>query len=197
MNLIEQTMTSLEMAELSGKRHDNVKSDIEKILSNVEIDFLKFQEVSVNHQNQQVTVYRLPKQETLLVTSKWSDSQRWKIIQKLEAQSQNLTSAEMILMQAQKLVEHERQIAELEHQQKETAGQVAALVNGEDYFTVVGYANVTGQKVNSPTAAQFGKQATAICKEKDWTIGSANHPYYGQVQTYPREALEQVFWGGE
>ena len=45
---IPKTMSSLEIAELTGKEHDNVKRDIVKILGEVEIDILKFEDVYFN-----------------------------------------------------------------------------------------------------------------------------------------------------
>lgn len=185
-----QTMTSLELAELSGKQHGNVIRDIEKILSNVGINQLKFESVYTDKKGEERKMYRLPKSETLLVTSKWSDVQRWKIIQKLEENTPDPTSAEYLLLQAQKLVQHEREIKELQHQQKETACQVRALVDGEDYFTVVGFANIYDIKVDSKRAARIGRLASKVCQSKGWKTGTANHPLYGQVNTYPKAALK-------
>ncbi len=72
MPLNQQTMSSLEVAELTGKEHFNVRNDIERILKEAEIDILGFQDVSTNHKNQSVKIYNLPKRECDLVISGYS-----------------------------------------------------------------------------------------------------------------------------
>ena len=42
------TMSSREIAELTGKRHDNVMADIRSMLSELKIDVLTFQEISLS-----------------------------------------------------------------------------------------------------------------------------------------------------
>ena len=41
----EMTMSSVEIAELTGKRHDNVMADIRNMLEELELDALSFQGV--------------------------------------------------------------------------------------------------------------------------------------------------------
>jgi len=45
-----QTMSSLKIAELTEKRHDHVKVDIEKMLISLNLDSPNFREVTRNHQ---------------------------------------------------------------------------------------------------------------------------------------------------
>ena len=68
----ELTMTSLEIAELTGKCHDNVIMDIEKILDEPEIDPLKFQVGYSDSNNQEGKMYSLPEREYLLIVSVYS-----------------------------------------------------------------------------------------------------------------------------
>ena len=74
------TMSSLEIAELTGKQHRHVKRDIEKMLSDLQLDIPKFGQVSTNEQNQQVSSYQLPKRECLILVSGYSTKLRAKII---------------------------------------------------------------------------------------------------------------------
>lgn len=194
-----QTMTSLELSELSGKEHKNVKRDIENILSNVGIDILKFEHVVKNHKNQDVAIYRLPKAETLLVTSKWNDKLRWKIIQELERQTENLTPAEQLLWNAQRLVDQEREQArltkrqlELEESQNEIKAQVTALVEGDGYFTAMAGCRLQGIPADDKVANRVGRRASKICRQKGLYIGTAPHPRYGTQNTYPKEIVEQA-----
>ena len=67
----EQTITSLEVAELTGKRHDNVLTDIRNILSQMdENNRLNFQEISyTDSRNRKQTCYRLTKEGCLCLVS--------------------------------------------------------------------------------------------------------------------------------
>lgn len=107
--------------------------------------------------------------------------------------SQTRTPAEQLLVHAQRLVDQERKIAALEESQHEVKSQVHALLEGENYFTVVGYCNKNGIKIDSRQAQKIGKKASQICDKNEWSTGKANHPLYGQVNSYPAEALDEAF----
>lgn len=74
------TMSSVEISELTGKRHADVKRDIENVLNQAEIDISRFAHVSKNSINQNVKIYRLPKRECDLVISGYSVKYRLAII---------------------------------------------------------------------------------------------------------------------
>lgn len=87
----EQTMSSREIAELTGKRHDNVMRDIRDML--IELygagGVLKFEGTYLNEQNgQRYPLFDLPKRETLILVSGYNLAMRARIIdrwQELEA----------------------------------------------------------------------------------------------------------------
>ncbi|HDD1919565.1 TPA: Rha family transcriptional regulator [Salmonella enterica subsp. enterica serovar Enteritidis] len=88
-----KTMSSREIAELTGKRHDNVLRDIEKMARDLDIlDSLKFEVFEeINNLGLQVQrkVYKLNKEETLILVSGYSIKMRAAIIrrwQDLESQ---------------------------------------------------------------------------------------------------------------
>ncbi|MCE2563389.1 phage regulatory protein/antirepressor Ant [Komagataeibacter sp. FNDCF1] len=87
---IPLTMSSREIAELTGKRHDNVVRDIEKMLNNVGMGLLKFEDTYTNPQNgQKYRCYNLPKNLTINLIAGYRDDMRLKIIDRwmeLEAQ---------------------------------------------------------------------------------------------------------------
>lgn len=74
------TMSSLEIAELTGKRHDNVMRDIQGML--VELGgVLSFEDTYTNPQNgQKYPCFKLPKRESLILVSGYSVVLRSKII---------------------------------------------------------------------------------------------------------------------
>lgn len=86
------TMSSREIAELTGKEHRNVMADIRKMLVELcdEEGVLKFQQTHRNEQNgQEYPIFSLPKRETLILVSGYSVELRARIIdrwQELEQQ---------------------------------------------------------------------------------------------------------------
>ncbi|ENY5622704.1 Rha family transcriptional regulator, partial [Campylobacter coli] len=82
----EISLTSLEIAELTGKEHRNVTRDIETYLEKVvEGGVFKFEHTYQNPQNKQFyKCYRLPKREVLILVSGYSVELRAKIIDRLE-----------------------------------------------------------------------------------------------------------------
>lgn len=89
-----QTMSSREIAELTGKRHDNVMRDIRAMLAELygEGGVLSFEDTLTNDQNgQKYAIFRLPKRESLILVSGYSVTLRAKIVDRwaeLEAQQQ-------------------------------------------------------------------------------------------------------------
>lgn len=102
------------------------------------------------------------------------------------------TTAQQFLALAQWQVEQERKQVETDNRLHAIESHVKALAEGENYFTVVGYCNITERTVDAQQAACYGKQATAICRENGYIIGTAPHPVYGRINTYPRDVLDQV-----
>lgn len=85
-----QTMSSREIAELTGKRHDHILRDIENMLKALNLEqnpFLGF--VNDGPNGRPLKVYNLPKEETLILVSGYNVKMRAAIIrrwQELEAQ---------------------------------------------------------------------------------------------------------------
>lgn len=80
---VPMKMTSREIADLTGKRHDNVMADIRRMLVELhgQEGLLKFQDTHVNPQNgQEYASFSLPKRETLILVSGYSVQMRARII---------------------------------------------------------------------------------------------------------------------
>lgn len=74
------TMTSREIADLTGKRHDHVKRDIEVMLSELSEDIPKFGGIYSDSMNRQQTEYLLPKGLTITLVSGYSIAKRHRIV---------------------------------------------------------------------------------------------------------------------
>ena len=97
MNMITTTealpaalcMSSREIAELTGKRHDNVRADIERMAEDLSLTFQEKSEPV--ERGRPLKVFLLPKRETLILISGYSTELRARIIDRwteLEARSQ-------------------------------------------------------------------------------------------------------------
>lgn len=74
------TMSSREIAELTGKNHFDVKRDIQNTLLQADIDASKFAVIYKDSQNRNQSEYNLPKRECDLVVSGYSVKYRLAII---------------------------------------------------------------------------------------------------------------------
>ena len=88
LTVVAKSMSSLEIAELTGKEHRNVMSDIRKMLDELNIDAAMFSATYKAGRNNTYECFNLPKRETLILVSGYSVSMRASIIdrwQELEA----------------------------------------------------------------------------------------------------------------
>lgn len=198
------TMSSREIAELTGKEHCHVIRDIEKMLDDLNIGVSKFGGSYLSSQNKELPCFNLPKRETLILVSGYNIAMRAKIIdrwQELEAkQVEVLSPAEFLLRQAQMMVDIERRQRETEAAQAKTNERVArieakqqAFENGVSYFTVIGYAvwrNLPSLDLKS--AASIGKIATRISKEENSMIDRVKDLRFGTVNAYHESVLEKA-----
>lgn len=85
------TMSSREIAELTGKQHRNVTRDIEKMLSDIGKDALSFEHIYQDRYGRDQKEYRLPKNLTITLIAGYRADLRLKIVDRwleLEQQAQ-------------------------------------------------------------------------------------------------------------
>ncbi len=76
------TMSSREIAELTGKRHDNVKRDINKMIFELKEDILKFEGVYTDSSNRQQVEYNLDRDHTDCLLTGYSSVLRMKVVKR-------------------------------------------------------------------------------------------------------------------
>ena len=154
------TMSSLEIAELTGKRHDHVMVDIEKMLSDLgkaAPDFAGTAFYEVNNAKRSRKIYNLPKRETLILVSGYSVAMRARIIdrwQELEQKESTQFKMPKTLSEALLL-----------------AGQQAALAEErqrllEQQKPKVEFAETVGRSEGTLSIGEFAKLLP-----KEWKIG--------------------------
>ena len=86
--------------------------------------------------------------------------------------------------------EYESRIAALERKLMllETSAGVV-----HDYFTIAGYARMCDFHLTPERANELGRVAKRYCKERNIKTDTTPDPRYGYINTYPREALKEVF----
>lgn len=87
---IEQKMSSKEIADLTGKRHDHVMRDVESMLNELEIDLPKFGGISKDSYGRDQKAYFLPKREVEILITGYSIKLRAKVIDRLKEVEQEL-----------------------------------------------------------------------------------------------------------
>ncbi|KON64817.1 phage regulatory protein Rha [Komagataeibacter europaeus] len=118
------TMSSREIADLTGKRHDHVIRDIEKMLADVKIDAPKFGAVYSDAKGEQRKCYKLPRDLTYNLILGYRADLRLKVVRRwmeLEAQQAptikapaNMVEALTLALEQQKALEaKDQEIAEL------------------------------------------------------------------------------------
>ena len=134
----KETMTSLEIAEVTGKRHDSVLRDIRNIISQG-VDAHNFVETSYTDKaNRQQKCYMLTKKGCLILASGYDALLREKIINRWEElETKNMsaiklptTFAEALRLaadQAEKLEAQERQLAANSKEIVELSGTIATM----------------------------------------------------------------------
>ena len=114
-------MSSLEIAELTGKNHRDVMRDIRAVMEQAEIDERKFARIYRDARNREKPCYLLPRFECDLVVSGYSVKYRLAIIDRwheLEAKAEvkQLTIRESLVLNLEPLDKNEKQARQLEVQ---------------------------------------------------------------------------------
>jgi hypothetical protein len=116
-----------------------------------------------------------------------------------------LSPAELILAQAQQLVDHEQRVHQLEAQQAqttreiqqldETVAMVAAKQNTieNNYYSITGYASLLKKRVTSADAKELGKQASMLSRQRGVKIDKVTDSKYGSVNAYHTDVLKSIF----
>lgn len=198
---IAQSMSSKEIASLTGKRHGDVIRDIRVMLEEIDDANLRHEEY------QQVTDGRgytaeilLNKRLTYILVTGYSIPLRANVIdrwQQLE-QANNapaLTDPALVaIMRSLVEIDQAKQLAIAANDEAIRANKrLDQIETATAYFTIVGWVNCKGRSVPNETASIMGRRAANYCRDHGIAMGSTSHPMYGAVKTYPKHVLDHLF----
>ncbi|WP_457660285.1 Rha family transcriptional regulator [Sinorhizobium medicae] len=120
------TMSSREIAELTGKRHDHVKRDIEKMLSDLGEDIPKYGGIYLDSMNREQIEHRLDRELTETLLLGYSAPLRRKVIKRLRELEASVASPRP-LTTTETLIQMLTLQAEVERRQAEQAKAITAI----------------------------------------------------------------------
>lgn len=208
LNLNKKTMSSLEIAELAGKPHNDVLKAIramEPAWEKVTQGNFSLSEYK-DSTGRTLPCYELNYQECMYIASKFNDETRAKLVLRWDAletgkaepiAKQPLSPSELILQLAQINVENERKMKELEMKQNQLKAEVEEIkqrtTTDLHQSTIVAY--VSRKKINLGVTryGAMGRKASALCKRKRIEPTSIPDVRWGTVKVFPDEILDEVF----
>ena len=216
--------TSLLVAETFEKEHRNVLKSIRKLMSatNVAVAQMFDETTYVNEQGKEQPMFFMNRDGFTLLAMGFSGEKALKFkvdyinaFNKMEAelksqQTKRLSAAESLLQSVQLLVAHERQLAILEHNQKNMQGAISSLydkvygmqfqtnmieqkLNNEiDRYTVIGYCSAHNIPMTLTEASIIGGMCSRMCKKRNIPLEPIADRRFGKVNTYPSELIAEA-----
>ena len=216
--------TSLLVAETFEKEHRNVLKSIRKLMSatNVAVAQMFDETTYVNEQGKEQPMFFMNRDGFTLLAMGFSGEKALKFkvdyinaFNKMEAelksqQTKQLSAAESLLQSVQLLVAHERQLAILEHNQKNMQGAISSLydkvygmqfqtnmieqkLNNEiDRYTVIGYCSAHNIPMTLTEASIIGGMCSRMCKKRNIPLEPIADRRFGKVNTYPSELIAEA-----
>ncbi len=178
-------MSSVEIAELCGKRHDHVMRDIKKMLTELyyEGGLPKFGGTYFDSQRKKQNCYYLPKRECLILVSGYSTALRAKIIdrwQELEKQANLANALEDPLFVKKLLLESVTQLETLKSEVNTLKPKAMALESLQRTDGLFGLTEAAKILEMQP------KQFIIFLQKKGWvyrrTFGAHLLPYQDKIQ---------------
>ena len=190
-------MTSIEVAEITSKRHADVirdiRDEIEKLTSQgifTERIFALGEYIDKN--NQRRPMYVLTREGVLQLAARYDAVVRFKLIEKVSQPAKVLSPVQQLLAQAQILVEMDSRVGAVEQGVRRLEHNCRRTITSNQ-LTVIAYANMKGIKPNEYNSSVVGRKATKLCKERNILVGKVVDSRYGLINTYPEEVLDEIF----
>lgn len=103
-NVSRTTMSSREIATVTGKRHANVKRDILAMLKELKVDVLNFEHIYLDGQNREQIEYLLDREHTDCLLTGYSAPMRMKVIRRWRELEQQDGARQSVIANGTKVV---------------------------------------------------------------------------------------------
>ena len=214
---------SVLVAKVFNKEHGKVMRDIANLKCSNDFRAANFGLSSyVNEQNKEFPMYEMTKDGFTFLVMGYTGQKAAEFkeayinaFNTMEAelksqQTKQLSAAESLLQSVQLLVAHERQLAILEHNQKNMQGAISSLydkvygmqfqtnmieqkLNNEiDRYTVIGYCSAHNIPVTLTEASIIGGMCSRMCKKRNIPLEPIADRRFGKVNTYPSELIAEA-----
>lgn len=191
-------MTSLEVAEITGKEHKSVLRDIRDEIEKLESQRIFTEHIFVPSEYQDRTgrtlpMYILTREGVLQLAARYDAVVRFKLIEKVSQPIKPLSPAQQLLAQAQILVEMDSRVGAVEQGVRRLEHNCRRTITSNQ-LTVIAYANMKGIRPDEYNSSVVGRKATKLCKERNVLVGKVVDSRYGLINTYPEEILDEIFF---
>lgn len=114
-----------------------------------------------------------------------------------ESGNEALSPAEVILRLAQRNVDNERKMREIERKQERLQSEIEDIrqrtTTDLGRSTIVAYVSRNNIKLDVKRFGAMGRKASTLCKKRDIPITKIHDVRWGQVSVFPDEILDEVF----
>ena len=190
-------MTSLEVAEITGKQHSHIMRDIRDEIEKLELQRISTESIFGLSEYQDRTgrtlpMYVLTREGVLQLAARYDAVVRFKLIEKVSQPAKVLSPVQQLLAQAQILVEMDSRVGAVEQGVRRLEHNCRRTITSNQ-LTVIAYANMKGIRPNEYNNSVVGRKATKLCKERNILVGKVVDSRYGLINTYPEEVLDEIF----
>ena len=157
-------MTSLEVAEITGKEHKSILRDIRDEIEKLESQRIFTEHIFVPSEYQDRTgrtlpMYILTREGVLQLAARYDAVVRFKLIEKVSQPAKVLSPVQQLLAQAQILVEMDSRVEAVEQGVRRLEHNCRRTITSNQ-LTVIAYANMKGIRPDEYNSSVVGRKAT-------------------------------------
>lgn len=123
----------------------------------------------------------------------WITSEVLPQIRKTGSYAMAKSPTELMVLMAQELDKQAKAVEEVKADMKRLEAKITTIPS--EYYTIAGYANLKGKKIDVTRANQLGRYASNLSRKYGYDIGRVSDPRYGSVNSYHMDVLRDVFRG--
>lgn len=186
--------TSLNIATYTGKRHDHVVRDIEKLISKlvrrpkIGASYYFIERRYATEQNKSVKMYLLTKMGTAWLLNRYTGDAA--VDFQLDYNERFFQMEQYILETKEYLIKaHEETVASLRAENKALVERANTILESSSYFKVRTYFDAQGIKLTTEECKSLGMEATKYCNRKVIPI-KPEFTDLGKTNTYPTSVLQ-------